>query len=201
MQKGLAPIYIILIILFVLGGGIGLYFFSSPSGKDQLINGSVVTQSTASSPPVTIALTSSKERYQVGDTIEIAVELNTEDKQTAGIDVMLSYDPAILKLKAVDETASTEPMRYLIIGESEFANFNYFRAEEGIGNIVFSALMRAQETFSGQTTVATLTFEAIKAGTEEIIFLFDLGSTKDTNVSYNGQDVLEKAESITLTIQ
>jgi hypothetical protein len=204
-QQGLAPIYIILIVLLILGGGLAFYFLVpelAPSGQGNEIpqptNGDIAQ---LPPPEVVFSLTSPKTQYKVGDEIPISVIADTGSKETAGLDVMLLYDPTAFKLKIINQSAKIDQDRYIMKEGTQFENYNYFKSEENEGKLIFSALKAPQLVFSGKTTVGTLTFQALKAGVFEIKFNFQPGTSHDfTNISVNGEEILDGVENITITV-
>ena len=92
--------------------------------------------------------------------------------------------------------------RYLDTTSSVFSSFPSPEIDETAGQIKISAITSPGESFQGQGKVASLNFKAKKQGETIVSFVFEKGSTIDSNVSsytYPG-DILSQVENITLKI-
>ncbi len=121
-----------------------------------------------------------------GDQFSTDIVLNTGGSESDGADVIVMYDGN--KLQVV--TAS--------IG-SLYAN--KMTADTGTsGRVVLRATSSENQSFNGTGTFATLTFKAIAQGTANTYFDFTSGSTTDSNVAWQGADILGSTSGGSYTV-
>lgn len=139
-----------------------------------------------------LSLEPSTKDYQVGDELKVDVILDTASQQTAGVDVVLEYDPQTLELIPQDKILDE-----WLPEDSPFKNYPRSFLDLEKGNLSFSALMEAQKSFKGKTKIATLHFKALTTKTTKIDFVFKRGSTTDSNIAdfFNASDMLNKVQN------
>jgi hypothetical protein len=153
----------------------------------------------------TLSVVTDKDTYIVGDDIKIDIVLNTKAK-VSGVDIVLTFTDVIevAQIKEPDENALNQTASaYLQTAQSAFTDFPFMKIEEeGNNRIVrFSGISAPRETFSGEGVVATLLAKARKAGETQIGIVFEgTGIPTDTNVAFEGKDILTKVEGKSITI-
>jgi len=157
----------------------------------------------------TLALTSDATEYAKGDTIQALVSLITKNRKTPGADIVLSYDPAFLQLVQIDGAKPSvtkgqvrvNPELYLNTTGSGFDTFPFMSVDYSKSIISFAALKLPLKEFQGNGDVASLRFKAIAQGATAIKVVFENGSTTDSNVAFNGRDILTAVTDLSLTIK
>ncbi len=117
----------------------------------------------------TVSLSSDFSTWSQGDTQTVAVALDTQGNEVAGVDIQLTFDPAVLQVSNLNFTGLLPNQ-----GGSTFDN--------SAGTLSISGIVNEGSPFNGQGTVATIDFTALAAGTSAIDFVWTSGSTTDTNV-------------------
>ncbi len=125
---------------------------------------------------VTIQLVSSNTAMKVGDTIQVAVKVNSGSQLVDGVQVGLDYDPTMLKMKTITPNSSILPM----IMQNKKDDLNgYFDYTVGtVSNFP-----------SGEFTVVTVEFEALKA-TQNTAINFHTNAPRQTLVTHSGASIL-----------
>lgn len=153
-----------------------------------------------------IVLSSAKTNYIVGEEALVSVNLST-NANTAGADVFIQYDPVQLELvKANPVAGSGKNVAALYLAQntgSIYGDFPQARLIDRDGKKVFafSSLSKPQESFKGEGVIATLRFKTLSPGAATVKILSTPGQTNDTNVSYQGKDILKETKDITLIIK
>lgn len=142
-----------------------------------------------------LSLVSSQSACQKGEIVTVEIYLDSKGHLVDGVDVILNYPPQDLQLEYMDSV-------FLDESDSVFGIFPSPTVNQENGQIVFSALSVPGKSFQGKGKIASLKFEAEKAGETEIKFLFTPDSTVDSNVSSyeEPKDVLGKAVNLKLLI-
>ncbi|MEK9154727.1 MAG: cohesin domain-containing protein [Patescibacteria group bacterium] len=206
ISEGPANIFfIVLVALLGIGVLILLYFayIFTILNIEELGNS---FESNTSSKRVVLSLIPEKpfyqENYKIGDTINVVVALDAPLKKVGGVDVFLQYDPSFLELREGNSSGPDSVLRYLNTEFSAFDIFPYFKVDEEMGKIIFSALSRPLREFVGTNgRIATLSFQALEEGETEIKIDFTENSTFDSNVSSLGRDILDGVRNLKLIIK
>ena len=116
-----------------------------------------------------------------GQQFDLKVNLDNPDKQkTLGVDLVVKFDPKILKAVKVSETKLYP---------------NYFPNEEARikdGEVVLSGTSEMTQPVDGQGQMAAITFKAVRSGKTAVGFDWKADATNDTNIvsSEVDQDLL-----------
>lgn len=111
--------------------------------------------------------------WGVNDPRWISINLNTQGNNIAGADVVLQYDPAVLRY--VSHQAG-----------SLFPNQPGFDVNQQTGRIYLSGVANQGSPINTAGQMARLQFEALRPGPATVSFVWSVNSTTDTNiVSYN----------------
>ena len=166
------------------------------------------TNDTESAPRARLVLTTDKDSYVVGEDILVKVLLESS-VEIAGVDVSIYYDPNILDISddakvALDTSAPADSASlYLLANVSVFEQVPFAEIIEGDkeNTFNFSAIASPQGGFSGDGVVGTFKMRALSRGVATIDFVFDgIGVPTDTNVAFEGIDILDGVQGATITI-
>jgi hypothetical protein len=138
-----------------------------------------------------LALQAPKDTLSVGENFEVAVVLTTQSRKAGGVDAILTFDPALLQVVAVDKS-------------TVFTEYPQLKFDNSQGKVAVSAtttLEDKQGIAAGE--VAKITFTALKTGKGAIEFLFSPGVTTDSNVVAADlpEDILGAVENLQITIK
>lgn len=128
----------------------------------------------------TLSLIPDKPSYAVGQNFSVKVDLQSASSSVA-TDVLLTYDPTMITFNDPPLLPSPYTLR---VGDVEEDSFR------------FSVL---GDNLTG--TLATMYFKALKAGTTTIHLIHTVGTTTDSNVSFEGNDILQVTNDAQITIQ
>lgn len=187
----------LLIVALFIGYFLITYFSGKPNESEEIIG--------ESSPSAALVLSSEKTSYKVGEQALVQVLLSS-DVPTDGADVFIEFDPTLLELEKADPERAAEgenlASAYLANIATVFGEFPFARLDDRNGKKVFafSAISNPESTVSQKGSIAILRFKALRAGTATITILAERGATNDTNVAYQGKDVLSGVTNITLSI-
>jgi hypothetical protein len=120
-----------------------------------------------------------------GDSYIVEIMADPAGSSLVGVDVIINYDPVLIKIVKVDSTGAFTSKSAEIVD-----------SDRGILKVAFS---NSYGVFTKEKrAIAKLTIEAKKeSGTTSLQFDFAPGDTKDTNmVISGGKDVLESVESL-----
>jgi len=119
--------------------------------------------------------------YEVGETFDIVVKIDTGDKESMAADALISFDESKLKVNKVVE------------GDF-FSGFDY-NIENNNGKLtIYLFSEQALVTNSGQGDIATVTFEATDEGTAATSFLCESGVDTDSAIwDQQGNDLIDCA--------
>lgn len=120
-----------------------------------------IIQKTAAAGPAILSLSPNTGSYNKNQNFDINILLNTGDKPVVGIDVSLTFDPAILQIQAVNPG-------------SLFQNQIVFKNETSNNRILLS--LGSFTPFTGSGTYGTIKFLATGIGNTQVGF--DTTSTK-----------------------
>lgn len=125
----------------------------------------------------------------VGQQFDIEIRVDTAGQSTGGVGAKMLFDKA--NLKVVNITKGSIFDYYPI---SAFNNAS--------GNISISGIKYpSSDLFIGEGLFATITFEPIAVGASSATFVFEQGSTRDSNiaVSFGNGDILAKVNKLNVT--
>lgn len=166
------------------------------------------TVPTDTGPKASLTLTSAKNSYLVGDEILVSVNVST-NADTAGVDIVLEFDQTLLELvksnPAQAPSGKNVASVYLAQNtESVYGDIPQAQLKEIGGKkvLAFSSLAKPQQYFKGSGVITVLRFKALQTGSATIKILSTPGQTgNDSNVAYQGKDILKETKNITLTIR
>ena len=139
-----------------------------------------------------MALSSSQKEYKVGDTIAVAIAIDTSDKSADGVDAVLRFDPNVLDAEASSVTKG-----------AIFADYPVTKiSPDGVVRITALSSLQGQG-FSGSGTLATLNFKAKAAGNPKLTWDFTLGATADSNIFSAGvaDDMLKTVGGLEVVVK
>lgn len=168
--------YLLLIAVIILGLGSFIFY----SNKEETMGAS-------------LTLAAEKSQYTVGEQVTIDIFLDAKEL-VDGVDLVINYEPQYLKVE--NETT------FFDARDSIFAGFPRPEIDTAAGLIRLSAITRPGKNFKGTGKIASLFFEAQEKGETQVNFLFEQGSTVDSNVSSftEAKDILSKATNVSLKI-
>lgn len=131
-----------------------------------------------------------EETVDVGATFSVAIILDTAGYIAHGAGAKISFDPNIL------EAVSITPGK--IFGDYPSASFDNVSGRINISGIVTSRL----QYFRGKDAFAQATFKGMAPGSTTIRFVYEPGSTTDSNiaVTYGAGDILAEVGTLEVTV-
>lgn len=146
-----------------------------------------------------------KDVYRIGQEILIDFRV-AADRPIAGADVIFTYDPTFLRLVSDTPEASQEfiqdssgtTRRAAVFNDFPYAQLSSVAPQKS--QYAFSAVLGALESFQGGGSVAVLRFEALRAGQTNIEIVSRGSSASDSNVAYEGEDILKSVRNATIAI-
>lgn len=140
-----------------------------------------------------INLTANKSSFKVGEKVPVLVKISTGNHLTAGVDLVLKYNPAILE-------ASPSP----VISGNTFDDYPALTIDAKAGILRASGLVApAKSGFNGSGDFGTINFTAKSSGMTEVSLDFSKDATGDSNMmeSITNKDILGKTGSVKINIQ
>lgn len=182
--RNILLILAILIILIEAGWLLFQYLGRQEEVSEQLVQ--------IKKEPINLTLSSTKNEYNLGENIEVLINLSSGTTEVEGVDVELSYDANIL------EASSSSILKGEIF--SEYPQMEVLTNE---GKIRISAISAVGESFTGSGTIGKVQFRAKKVGETQINFAFTPGLTTDSNIvnTKSNKDLLEKVQNISIMIR
>ena len=119
----------------------------------------------------------------------VNVMLNTGGGDSDGTDAIIRYDGN--KLQVISATLGSLYAQKVIEGSA---------ATGTAGKITLSAVTVSGQIYNGSGTFATIRFKPIATGTANVYFDFTSGSKNDSNVAYQGNDILGSVSNATYNI-
>jgi len=147
----------------------------------------IFTQATFAHAGASLSLSPAEETVNLGANLTLNVLLNTGGVETDAADAIILYDET--KLSATSATLGS-------LYENKIS-----QDTSQSGKIILRATSSAVSGFSGSGTLATLIFETIDTGNANVSFQITAGSTTDSNISAEGEDILTTATNGVYTIQ
>lgn len=137
--------------------------------------------------------------FNTGDIITAQILLNMEGENTAGVDTYLTFNPRVLYV--LDENPLHTGTQ--IKAGSLMPNTPLNIVDNSIGQIRFSQItVGAMTPFSNNTPqeFASIRFKAIGGGNGLLEFTFIPKDTHDTNVAFEGEDILTGVSNATYNV-
>lgn len=125
--------------------------------------------------------------YNIGQTFDVSIKLDTARNETSGIDAIITYNPADLEVQDADSGAAGIQIQPGTLYDS------YPQNSVISGKISFSAIITTGGNgYSGSGTVAVVTFKALRESAKsQVNFGFTNDSITDSNVkSMSAEDIL-----------
>jgi len=135
---------------------------------------------------VSLSLSPPAKSVEINQEFTVLVILNTGGANADGADAILNYDAA--KLNLASATLGD------LFGNKLVANTSVS------GKVTLKATSASGTYFSGSGTFATLSFKGKTTGTAAVTFDFKANSTTDSNVYYNGSDILGSVTNGSYTV-
>jgi hypothetical protein len=147
-----------------------------------LFLGILVVPSFSSVLATTLKLDPDNTNVAEGKDLIVDIVLSGKDEQIDGVDALVSYDVNYLELKDIKNG-------------SFFGNYPVKSDDNGEVRVTAFAPKEGVKVFD-DVVVATLTFEILDSGDTKLDFVFEKGSTKDSNVAghANGEDTLTEVK-------
>lgn len=139
-----------------------------------------------------IIVTSSKPIYKVGEVVPVTIKISTGGHLTAGVDLVLKYDPAKL------EASSASFIKGDLYDDYPPVNL------DSTGLLRISGVVSTEKKgFNGEGVFGTINFTAREIGVSDISLDFVQSQTNDSNILEVGtnNDVLGNVESVSITIE
>lgn len=126
----------------------------------------------------------------VGRTFTADISINTVGQWVAGAGAQITYEPAIVSVVSIEPGT--------IFGDYPIASFNNSRGRMSISGIVSTA----GKLFSGSGVFATVSFKGEAIGKTRVEFIFEPGSTRDSNiaVTYGSGDILGEVQGLEVNV-
>ncbi len=135
----------------------------------------------------TLSLSPSTGSYQVGDFFNVDIILDTEGSDTHGVGVRyLNYNPSLLE--AQDDDAGAAGVQ--ISTGSLYSRTQTNLVDTSQGEVEFVQLTQGDEVYNGSGVLATISFRVLTTGTANLTIDYTPGSTEDSNVAFDGSDLL-----------
>lgn len=182
-----------MLALVILVELIAAYFYIvSPARKEKKL----APVATPKIPAASLSLNPIAGTYKVGDSFEVAVNLDTDSAKTVGTDLLITYDKT--KLEVLDSDLQKEGVQIQI--GSLYGTFAI--NSEKNGKIYFGAIVEpGKAQFSGSGVLATVKFKTKAVGNAPVTIDYDSGKTTESNVTTaDSRDILAKVANATFTI-
>ncbi len=126
---------------------------------------------------------------KVGDRVFIGVTADSEGQLIDGMDVMMTFSSCLM------------PLSYIPSQLMPVHNYNTgLPLALSNGLFAFSQLCNGGQPLAVKGLIAVIECKAISKGYANIQFKYTLGSTTDTNMASQGQDILTKVVNKRITI-
>lgn len=184
------PILKIIFIIFAL-----VIAFEILIGLKTILTPIKVVKKIATIPitEASIKLSTKESLFKVGDTIPVLVKVSTGNHLTAGVDLVIKYDPTLL------EASSSS-----LIKGNTYDDYPAVDIDSKKGFLRASGVVSpSKQGFNGSGDLGTINFIAKTQGETTISLEFLPNLTEDSNMieSITNKDILEKVESVKINIQ
>ncbi len=152
---------------------------------------------TEAATTATLSLSPTSSSIILNQNFTVNILLDTVGNATDGVDVFsLHFNPAILQV--VDSNASVAGVQIAPGSLMPATTANV--ADNTAGTIQFSQASSGGSNFTGSGILATITFRANAVGSSAVTMDFTPGNTADTNVAFQGTDLLLSVTNGTYTV-
>lgn len=142
----------------------------------------------AATTDATIALVPNTSIVKVGEVFSLDLKIDTSNEPIDGVDIYsLRFDPAYFQALQITEGSLMPVTPAKIIDNTR-------------GLVQFSQITAGGTHFTGDGTLATVTFKVLKIGTTPITLDFIPGVTVDSNMAYQGIDRLGFVNNALITV-
>ncbi len=156
-----------------------------------------LSNSSTASAAATLVLSPTSATVGNSQTITVTIILDTKGQATDGIDIFsLNYNPAILQV--VDDNTSASGVQ--ITPGTLFPITVSNAANNSTGVIQFSQASSGGTTYTGSGTLATIHFQTVGSGTSAVTFDHTVGKTTDTNIAFQGTDLLTSVTNASFVV-
>lgn len=170
----------IILFVFILSILVGIYY-SRSNGLSPILQTDTDQEAVEETPETFLTIVPSAESVAVGETVDISVMLDGDAVTVA--DITVTYDPTVF-------AAPSE-----VVNGTAFASLVREEIEDGMVSV--TATVDTSDISSVSTgEVFSFTLEAIGAGSSELNFDLD-----KTVTAINGDDTLQNAQGITISVQ
>ena len=139
-----------------------------------------------------IGLSVVKQSYKLGETVPVVVKISTGGHLSAGVDLVLKYDPTKLEVSASS-----------FVPGSIFDDYPKSKIEPN-GVLRISGLISANKSgFNGEGEFGTINFSAKASGALDILLDFTPNLTSDSNMVEMGtnKDILQQVTGVKINIE
>jgi hypothetical protein len=127
----------------------------------------------------------------------VTILVDTATSAIDGVDILsLHYNPAVLQI--VDDDVNQAGVQITAGTLLPITVIN--SADNTAGTVKFSQASSGGSHFTGSGTLATIHFRSIAGGTSPVTFDFTAGSTVDTNMAFQGVDLLSSVTNASFTV-
>ncbi len=133
-----------------------------------------------------MSLSPNAANVDAGNSLSVNIVLDTKGQATYGVDAVLSYNPFLMEVQDANSTAGGVQ----IAAGTLMPTVTYNAADAAAGRILFSQVPAPGTAYNGSGVLATVNFRAAAAGSAAVSFAFAPGNRTDSNVAFNGTDVL-----------
>jgi hypothetical protein len=126
---------------------------------------------------------------KTGDQFDIAVNVDTVGQKAGGVGAKILFNSTNMQVVSVTPG-------------NIFNNYPSLAYDNLQGKIIISGVsLDISDLFSGDGLLATITFQAVSAGESKIEFIYDPGSTRDSNIAVTSGtgDILAKVNYVKVT--
>lgn len=153
-------------------------------------------QKTNAAVTATLSLSPTSSTVVTNQTFTVNIVLNTAGNATDGVDVFsLRFNPSVLQV--VDQDAGIAGVQ---ITPGTLMGTTANTADNTAGTIQFSQASGGGTNYTGSGVLATITFRAVGVGTSNVTMDFTLGNTADSNVAFQGTDLLASVTNGSYTV-
>lgn len=131
-----------------------------------------------------------KKEVKLNTPFSVDIIIDTAGQEIIGAGARIQFLPDLLQVTSIKKTTL-------------FDDYPSVVYDNKAGRIYVSGIKNsADDQFSGTGTLATITFQAIHTGTDNLRFLFEPGKTDDSNLAVTSakEDILENVSFATITI-
>lgn len=137
---------------------------------------------------------------KVGEVRMVTVDLDASE-EVVGSNVVITFDPAIVKVVPINNGAGTQTAQYLNTDGSVFSNFSRFSLDNAKGYISFGGTASAKHAVKGSGRVAVIAFKSLKVGSTQLLLKFNSGKGQQSSaISKLKHDVLKQVSNAVILV-